>query len=290
MSSTSLLILNSVLAFMMFGIALSLKLSDFKRVVNMPRAAFVGLLAQFVLLPLLSFLMTTVFPVPAEVALGIILVGSCPGGSFSNVMTYLAKGNTALSVSMTAVSSSAAAFATPANFLLYTSLNPETAALIEQIAVPPEQVFQFVVFVLIIPLGLGLSVGRFFPQFAQRSEQSFRALSLLMLLGFVAIALASNWPRFVDGITGFTVLVVVHNLLALMLGYAMARVAKLPERETRAVTLEVGIQNSGLALGVIFSFYSSLGGMAIIAAAWGIWHLITGLALSMYWARNTRRG
>jgi BASS family bile acid:Na+ symporter len=289
MSSSSLLWLNGVLALMMFGIALNLRWSDFQRVVRYPKGVLTGLLAQFVLLPALTFTATMLLPIPAEIALGLLLVASCPGGSFSNIVTYLAGGNAALSVSMTAVASLAATVLTPFNFMLYASLNPTTAALLQSIAVPAEQLYLVVGLVLALPLALGLVVGRLAPTWAVRMEPWFRHGSLLALFGFVALALASNWAQFIADANWYLLAVVAHNALALLLGYSAARLMQLTRADQRAITFEVGLQNSGLGLGIIFTFFGSMGDMAIIAAGWGIWHLIAGMSLCFFWQARDRK-
>lgn len=289
MSATSLLVLNAVLAMMMFGIALSLKAEDFKRVVQQPKGPLVGLLAQFLLLPLITFAAISLVPMPAEIALGLLLVSCCPGGSFSNLMTYLANGNAAMSVSMTGIASLAASLLTPINFMFYASLNPHTDTLLKSIDVSTWDMLAIVFFVLAIPLALGLWCARIFPTFARQSESFFRIASLLALFGFVAIALILNWERFVAGASIFLVAVVVHNAVALGIGWSSARALALPVGDRRAITLEVGLQNSGLGLGIIFTYFSSLTEMAIIAAAWGIWHLISGLSLTLFWQARDRR-
>lgn len=289
MSTSSLLWLNGVLALMMFGIALNLRWADFQRVVRYPKGVLTGLLAQFLLLPALTFVATMLLPIPAEIALGLLLVASCPGGSFSNIVTYLAGGNAALSVSMTAVASLAATVLTPFNFMLYASLNPKTAALLQSIAVPAEQLYVVVGLVLALPLSMGLLVGRLAPAWAIRMEPWFRHGSLLALFGFVALALATNWAQFIADANGYLLLVVAHNALALLLGYGAARLMQLNRADQRAITFEVGLQNSGLGLGIIFTFFSSLGDMAIIAAGWGIWHLIAGMSLCFWWQARDRK-
>jgi len=289
MSPTSLLTLNLVLATMMFGIALSLRVADFRRVLTQPRGPVTGLLAQFLLLPAATWLMTLALPVGPQVALGMLLVGSCPGGSFSNIMTHLARGNTALSVSMTGGSSLAAAVMTPLNFFFYSSLNPETAALLKAIDVPAGQVLTVVGLVLALPLTLGLIAARLAPALARRVEAPFRLFSLIMLIGFVLVALTQNWSTFAAGAGAFLLVVVAHNALALGIGRLSALFAGLDTADRRAVTLEVGIQNSGHGLGLIFTFFHSLSGMALVAAAWGIWHLISGLGLVGYWHRLDMR-
>ncbi|WP_404340962.1 bile acid:sodium symporter family protein [Pseudoalteromonas mariniglutinosa] len=289
MSQSSLIVLNLILAMMMFGIALNLKLADFKQVVKQPKGPVTGLLAQFLVLPLLTWLVTLTVPMPAEVALGLILVSSCPGGSFSNIVTYLANGNTAMSVSMTGVASLLATLMTPFNFMLYSSLNPNTAALLTQINVPASQIFMIVGLVLALPLGLGLISARLWPNLAQKCDGLFRLVSLVTLFLFVLIALASNWTAFVAGASIFLLAVVVHNAMALGVGFASSKLMQLNEQDARAITLEVGLQNSGLGLGIIFTFFDSLTGMAIIAAAWGCWHLVSGMLLCFYWQRKDRQ-
>ena len=289
MSSSSLLWLNAVLALMMFGIALNLRWSDFQRVLRYPKGVLTGLVAQFLLLPACTFAATMLLPIPAEIALGLILVASCPGGSFSNIVTYLAGGNAALSVSMTAVASLAATLLTPFNFMLYASLNPNTAALLQSIAVPAEQLYLVVGLVLALPLALGLVVGRAAPDWSVRMEPWFRHGSLLALFGFVALALANNWLQFMADADWYLLAVAVHNAFALALGYAAARLMRLDRPDQRAITFEVGLQNSGLGLGIIFTFFSGLGDMAIIAAGWGIWHLIAGMSLCFFWQARDRK-
>ncbi|MEO2267075.1 bile acid:sodium symporter family protein [Pseudoalteromonas sp. YIC-656] len=283
MSNASLLVLNTILALMMFGIALSLKAEDFKSVLRRPKGPLVGLGAQFILLPALTCVLTIIIPLPADVALGLILVSCCPGGSFSNIVTYLARGNTAMSVSMTGVASLMAAFLTPFNFMLYSSLNPETRELLQVIQVPSSSIFAIVALVLGLPLILGLLAGRTFPELARKVEPFFRIVSLVTLFAFVAIALTKNWEQFKLGASIFILAVVAHNALALTIGWLSARLMQLPKADVRAITLEVGLQNSGLGLGIIFTFFSDLTGMAVIAAAWGIWHLISGLGLCLTW-------
>ena len=288
MSSTALMVLNLVLAFMMFGIALSLRAEDFKRVISQPTGPLVGLSAQFVLLPALTCLLTWWVPMPSEVALGLLLVSCCPGGSFSNLMTYLANGNTALSVSMTGVASLLACILTPLNFMFYASVNPNTRALLSTISVSTSDMLAVVALVLALPLTLGLWCAAYYPRFARLSQPFFRAVSLFSLFSFVLIALILNWQKFLAGASIYLLAVVAHNLMALMIGWVAAWGLSLSVADRRAITLEVGLQNSGLGLGIIFTFFADYSAMAIIAAAWGIWHLISGTVLTLSWQRIDR--
>lgn len=284
-SPSSLVLLNLILALMMFGVSLSLRLEDFKRVILSPIAPIAGLFAQFLLLPLMTCLLTWALNIDPELALGMILVASCPGGSFSNIMTWLARGNVAVSVSMTAVSSLAATVLTPLNFAFYGWLNPHTREYLTQITIEPSSILILVLLVLAVPLVLGMVTGRKLPDLVVRIQKPLRIISLLVLMGFVAIAFSSNVALFIERFHSFFWLVVAHNLLALSLGYGIGRMLNLPVADRRAVTLEVGIQNSGLGLVILFTFFPEAGGMMLITAFWGVWHLVSGLTLSQIWAR-----
>lgn len=282
----SLDLLNGLLALMMFGAALSVRWADFGYIARSPKAPLIGLFCQFVLLPAATWMLTRLLQVEPSMALGMILVAACPGGSFSNIMTFLSRGHLATSVSMTAVSSMAALVLTPLNFVFYASLAPETRALVQSIAVEPWQLIRLVALVLVLPLVLGILVGQRYNHFAQRADKAVRWLSLLVFLIFVGIAFSRNGGLFIEYAAAFAALVVVHNMVALALGWGMARLARLPEDQSRAVTLEVGIQNSGLGLIIVFGFFPHLGGMMLITAFWGVWHLVSGLLISSYWARR----
>lgn len=288
-SRESLLALNVILAFMMFGVSLSLKPEDFRRILRRPDAPIVGLLAQFVLLPVMTCLTTWYFGVEPELALGMILVASCPGGSFSNIMTWLARANVAVSVSMTAVSSLAAIVMTPFNFALYGWLNPHTRPLLTAIELNSYEILILVFLVLGVPLLLGMAVGHAMPRFARWVERPMRVMTLLTLLLFVAIAFSKNSAVFVETAEKIVGLVVLQNMLALAIGAMAGGLSGLGRNDRRAITMEVGIQNSGLGLAILFTFFPHASGMILIAAFWGVWHLISGLMLAGWWGRSARR-
>lgn len=281
----SLVLLNVILACMMFGVSLTLQPADFKRVLTAPRAPIGGLVAQFLLLPAATCLGTWLLRIEPELALGMILVAACPGGTFSNVMTWLGRGNVAVSVSMTAVSSLAATVLTPFNFALYGWLNPYTRELLTDIAVDSSGILLLVLLVLGLPILLGMAAGQRFPRLAERSEKPLRLISLVIFLGFVGIAFSNNYGLFIERFHTFFWLVVGHNTLALCLGALIALLLRLPTADRRAVTLEVGIQNSGIGLVILFTFMPNAGGMMLITAFWGVWHLVSGLVLANIWSR-----
>ena len=281
-----LLMINAAIGLMMLGVALELKLDDFRRIWIAPKAPLIGLVAQFVLLPVFTFLLTLLIKPPPSIALGMILVAACPGGNLSNIMTYLARGNCAISVSMTAVSTVAAIVMTPLNLALWGSLNPHTAGILRKVSLSPLDVFVTVFIILGIPLCIGLLVARSFPALAAKVRQPFKIFSLVFFIGIVAAALAANWQNFVSYIGLVFIAVLIHNALALNLGFWAGRISGLTEQDTRAVSIEVGIQNSGLGLVLVFNFFDGLGGMAIVVAWWGIWHIIAGLIAAFIFARR----
>ena len=281
-----LFIINVAIGLMMFGVALELKFEDFKRVFVAPKAPGIGLAAQFILLPAFTYLLTLILRPPPSIALGMMLVAACPGGNLSNIVTYLAKGNCAVSVSMTAVSTAAAIFMTPFNLAFWGSLNPHTAQILKKVSLSPFDVFVNIFIILGIPLILGLVISRIFPALVDKLRKPFKIFSLVFFLGIVAAALGANWQYFIKyvGLVFFGVL--IHNALALNLGYWSGRLAGLNEPDRRAVSIEVGIQNSGLGLVLVFNFFNGLGGMAIITAWWGIWHIIAGLVAAYIFSRR----
>lgn len=284
-SPQSLLVLNGILACMMFGVSLRLRVEDFRRVLIAPRAPVAGLIAQFMILPSVTCLATWWLRVPAELALGMILVASCPGGTYSNIMTWLGKASVPVSVSMTAVSSLAAVVMTPFNFAFYGNLNPYTRDLLREIAIDPLQMLSLVVLVLALPMMLGMAVGNRRSRLAERAETPMRWVALGVLFAFVLIALVRNFHLLLEYGDQMAGLVILHNLGALLLGALVGRLIRLPRDERRAVTMEVGIQNSALGLSILFTFFPQAGGMMLITAFWGVWHLISGLALALFWSR-----
>lgn len=285
-SPQSLLVLNGILACMMFGVSLQLSPEDFRRVLSQPRAPIAGLVAQFLLLPAVTCLITWALAVPAPLALGMILVASCPGGTFSNVMTWLGKASVPVSVSMTAVSSLAAVLMTPFNFAFYGYINPHTRSLLRDISLDPVNMLLLVGLVLALPMMLGMAFGHRHPRLAARAEKPMRLVALAVFAAFIVIAVARNLHLLVEYGDRIAVLVVLHNLGALALGAVAGWLIRLPRSERRAVTMEVGIQNSALGLSILFTFFPQAGGMMLITAFWGVWHLISGLALALLWARS----
>ena len=285
-SPESLVALNFILAFVMFGVALDMRWADFRGITAAPRAVLIGMLSQFLLLPAAAWALTMLLRPQPSIALGLILVACCPGGNISNFMTHFARGNTALSVTMTAFSTMGAMFFTPFNTALWGGLNPHTNAILRDIAIDPLEVLGTILVLLAIPAVLGMTAAHHYPDLAARARKPFRVLSIAVFVGFVVLALAANWAYFLQYTQRVVLSVFLLNALGLGLGYLAARVAGLAPADRRAVSIEVGIQNSGLGLILIFNFFGGLGGMAITAAWWGIWHILAGLTLASWWRRR----
>lgn len=282
----SLTVLNVILALLMFGVALGMRVEDFRRVVTTAKPALIGLGAQFLLLPAFTFALVSLLDPLPSMALGMILVAACPGGNLSNFMTFLARGNTALSVTMSAVSTCGAIVLMPANLAFWGSLHPGTRGILRQVALDPLDMVLAVATILGVPIVLGMTIAARYPRRAARLQQAMRPLSLIVFAVFIGAALAANYDYFLRFIGRVAGLVAAHNAAALALGYTAARLFRLAEADRRAVAIEVGIQNSGLGLLIIFNFFDGLGGMAIVAAWWGVWHIVSGLVVSSFWARR----
>jgi BASS family bile acid:Na+ symporter len=286
----SLWALNAIIGLVMFGVALDLKAADFRAVLTMPRPVLIGLVGQFLLLPAFTFVLVLLIRPAPSIALGMMLVAACPGGNISNFLTHYAKGNTALSITMTAISTAVAVVMTPLNLSLWGGLNPETAKILRVVALDPLDMLLAVFLLLGLPMIVGMWVGHRFPVFVERAHKPVKVFSIAVFGLFVLGALAANWRYFLDFV-GFVVFAVfLHNALALLTGYYAARFSGLPERDRRAVSIEVGIQNSALGLILIFNFFGGLGGMAIVTAWWGIWHIVSGLTVSTIWSRRDPQG
>lgn len=283
------LLLGAILALILFGVALELRLADFVAVMRRPLAPLTGLVAQIVVLPAVTWAITMVLQPQPSIALGMIVVAACPGGNLSNLMTHLARGNTALSISMTGISSMLAVFTTPLNIVIWASANPATAQLLRQVSLEPWSFLAQTIPLLAVPLIVGMAVVHFRPALADRLRRPFQILSFLFLIGFIVAATAANSRYFLSFLGGILPLVVLHNTIAILIGWGAAKLWRMNDRDTRAMAIEVSMHNSGLGLALILNNFDALGGAALIAAGWGIWHVVSGWALAAWWTRRDRR-
>lgn len=295
-SQGGLLFLNIALAIIMFGVALSIKVNDFKAVVQKPKPTIVGYISQFFLLPALTFLLILIIRPTPSVALGMIMVAACPGGNISNFLSSLAKGNTALSVTMTALATLSAIFMTPFNFSFWGGLyvnyyNKQGDAFLRPLEIEPMEIFFTVFIILGIPVILGVLFAQYFPAITKKIMKPIQRFSIFFFLVMVVIMLKNNFSQFLSNIHLIFIIVLLHNALALGTGFSFASIFKLNRKDRRSISIETGIQNSGLALTLMFNpklfpVDFELGGMAVIAAWWGIWHIISGLIMATLWGRK----
>jgi bile acid:Na+ symporter, BASS family len=287
--NTQQLILSLVLATMVFSVALELTLADFQRVVRAPRAVVCGLIPQFILLPVGTWLATLVLDLPANIEAAMILVAVCPGGSLSNVVTHLGRGNTALSVSISAVASVIALVATPFNFSWMMATNPQTANWLLQLSIDLSGIWISLVALLGVPLMLGLLFSHRLPALTARIRKPLGHFAVVALILFIVGALIKERQLLTLGLWPTLVLVVLHNASGLFFGWVTSKVMRVSERDRRAVMIEGGMQNSGLALGIIAVQFGSDLGMVTLASMWGIWHIVSGMGLALYWRKNDAR-
>jgi len=285
-SPAALHLLNAILAVVMFGVALDLRGEDFRRVLTNPRPVLVGLAGHYLVFPAFTFLLVLAIKPAPSIALGMMLVASCPAGNISNFLVHLARGNTALSVSISSTSTVLSVVMTPLVLRFWGSLYAPTRAILRDVAVDPLEMFVTIFVLLGMPLVLGTLAARRWPRFAEKARLPLKRFSIGIFVLFLIFALVGNWAYFVAFVQRVVFAVFLHNATALATGYWTAAALGLPERDRRAVSFEVGIQNSGLGLILVFTFFSGLGGMAIVAAWWGIWHVIAGLSLATYWSRR----
>ena len=279
-------LLNACLAFIMFGVALDLRLEQFAEIFRKPGILLVGMFSQLILLPLFSLGLILVLQPPTSLAIGMLLVAVCPGGNVSNYATHLSGSNTALSVTMTTLSTLLAALSTPFLFEVLLPLLPYRDGTDSRLAVDVLEMVRAIVVLILLPLMAGFIFRQVLPGLAKRLLVPIQRLSMVIFIGFVVVAVYGNLENIARYLHLIFFLVFAHNTLALLMGYSWARLIGCKEPDARTIAIETGIQNSGLALLLIFNFFGGLGGMALIAAWWGVWHLISAFGLALYWRRN----
>jgi BASS family bile acid:Na+ symporter len=287
--TTTQLVLSLVLATMVFSVALELRVDDFRRVAQAPRLVLIGQLPQFILLPGATWLATLVLDLPPNIEAAMILVACCPGGSLSNVVTHHGRGNTALSVSISAVAAVLALFLTPFNFTWMVSTNPATAGWLRQLDIDASDIWWSLLALLALPMALGLLCSHQLPALTARIRKPLGTFSLVALLLFIVAGLIKERQLLNAALLPQLLIVVLHNAGGLFLGWAAATAFRVAERDRRAIMIEGGMQNSGLALGIIAVQFNADLGMVIIASLWGMWHIVSGMTLATLWRRQDAR-
>ena len=292
--------INIVLAFVMFGVALGIKPKMFVEVFRKPKSVLLGMLCQLVLLPALTCGLAILMGswISPMMGLGMILVAACPGGNISNFMSSLGKANIELSVSLTAISTALAILMTPFNFWLWGNLYLDSAAVaadVPKLVIPLWDVFKTIFILLGIPLTLGILTSQYLPKVADKLKKPLQWASIIFFMAMVVLSFSSNMAAFLQCVKYIFVVVLIHNLLALGIGFSVGSIARLPYKDRRTLTIETGIQNSGLGLALmlgtsLFANFPPHGGMLVITAWWGIWHIVAGLTVATIFNRSKRNG
>jgi len=271
-------VINPLLGLVMFGMGMALRIEDFRIVFSRPRDIAIGCLAQFSVMPLLAWVLSRLFALDEALTVGVVLVGCCPGGTASNVITYLAKGDLALSVGMTATSTVLAPFVTP---LLVWLLVGQT------VDVQVAGMLLSILWVVILPIVAGLLAKWLWPKFTERATAYLPALSSLAICAIVLIIIAANASKLLEGGLIIILVVMLHNLCGLSLGYVIGRLLRLPAAKRKAVSIEVGMQNSGLASSLATLHFAAYPMATIPGAIFSVWHNISGAVVARLYARNT---
>ena len=259
--------INWLLGIVMFGMGLTLKMSDFKVVFSRPKDIIIGFIAQFTLMPFIAFVLTKAFSLPTEIAVGVILVGTCPGGTSSNVMTYLSKGDVPLSVGMTAVSTLFAPLMTPLLTLLYAG---------QRVDVNAVAMFLSIVKVVLVPIALGLVCNYFFGKVTSQIVRILPLISTIAIIMIIASVVSANSARLKTVGALVVIVVVLHNLLGYATGYGVGKLLHLNATKCRALSIEVGMQNSGLATSLAATHFAQYPLATIPGAVFSVWHNISG--------------
>ncbi len=281
--------INIILAVIMFGVALGIKLEDFKRLFASPRIVIVGIFSQFLLFPFITFLLVNIINPYPSIALGMIMVAACPGGNISNFATHLAGGNTALSVSLTAFATLVAIIMTPLNLALWGGLYEPTAEILRSVALDPLVLIRLVSLILGVPLILGMLIRYYKPLIADTLSKFLRPLSILILLVFIAGAFYENWAIFIEYVQYVFIVVLTLNFAGYFSGFYFSKLMRLSFKDQKTLAIETGIQNSGLGLLLCFAFFEGLGGMALCLAFWSVWDIASGLGLAYFWSKKTTK-
>lgn len=279
LSSDSMWYLKIILGLIMYGVALELKLLDFKNLLMAPKRLIAGIIGQYLMLPLLTYLVVLATSPKPSIALGMMLLASCPGGNLANYFTHLAKGNVALSVGLTSLSTVLSVFMTPFNIVFWSSRLPNVQMMLKEIHLDSSEMFSSVLIILGIPLVLGMLTAKYLPAFTLRAKKVLKIFSLICLVGFCVGAFSQNFKIFITYIDQVILLVLIHNAIIVLGAILLGKIMSLDWADTKAICSETSIQNSGLGLALIFQYFGGLGGMAFVAAWWAIWHMISGVGM-----------
>lgn len=270
--------ISILLGVIMFGMGLTLSIRDFKNVFKMPKSVLIGVLAQFTIMPVLAYLLAVLFNLPPEIAVGVILVGSTPGGTASNVITFLAKGNTALSVTITAVSTILAPIITPTLMLIFAS---------KWLPISAGSMVWSIIKIVLLPIVLGLILRMFFEKQVEKTTAILPLVSVVGIVVVTSTVISLNTEAILSAGLLIFLIVILHNLLGLAIGLLLARLFKLDFKDQKAISIEVGMQNSGLSATLSLQYFTPIA--AVPSALFSVWHNISGPILATYWSRKDKK-
>lgn len=270
--------ITTLLGIVMFGMGMTLKLEDFKLILKHPKGVIIGIISQFTIMPILAFILAKAFQLPPELAVGVILVGCCPGGTASNVMTFLAKGNTALSVTITSCTTLLAPIVTPALIYFLAS---------EWLPVSFMAMFLSVVKVILVPIVLGILAQLFFKPVVEKSIDILPTISVIAIVLIVAAVVSGSRDKILESGLFILFIVILHNGLGYLLGYLLAKMFGMSYEDKKAVAIEVGMQNSGLGASLAAMHFTPF--TAVPSAIFSFWHNISGPILATYWSKKAEK-
>ena len=275
-----MVITATLLMLIMFGMGVHLKIDDFKRVLSRPAPVAAGIFLHYLVMPLAAWLLAMVFKMPPDLSAGMVLVGSVAGGTSSNVMTYLSKGDVALSVGMTAVSTVLAPFLTPLLTLLYAG---------QRVDVNPMSMFMSIVKVVLVPIALGFVVNHFFHKFTEEAVRVLPLVSTTAIVLIICAVVSANSAKIMTSGLLILVVVILHNVLGYLTGFGVGKLLKLDSTKCRAISIEVGMQNSGLATSLAAAHFAQYPLATIPGAVFSVWHNISGAILANFFARTAEK-
>jgi BASS family bile acid:Na+ symporter len=287
--SSGLWVLNIAIAIIMFGVALAITVDDFQRLFKNPKIVFIGVLSQFILLPAATFLAIILIEPHPSFALGMMMIAACPGGNVSNFFSKMAGGNAALSVSLTAFATLICIFMTPFNLQFWGSMYEPTNIILKTVELNWIDILKLVSLILGIPLIAGMLIKHYHSEMAIKIEKVLKPISMTVFIILIFVAFSQNLDIFISYIHHVVFLVIFHNIFAFILGFYTAKSFGLNKRDCKTISMETGIQNGGLGLLLIFGFFDGLGGMALLAAFWGVWDVFSGMALATLWGRKRNK-
>ena len=276
-------IFNIVIALVMFGVALGITKENFNNLLNKPKILLTGLIAQFFIFPLITFLLIIIINPAPSIALGMILIASCPGGNVSIFLTQLSGGNSAFSISLTAFMTLFAGIFTPFCLSFLGNFYEPTRTILKEVQIDHYKLIKLVILTLGMPLIIGMILNHHKSDLAKKISKFLKPISLLIFIGFIIIVVKNNFDVFVNYISYVILIVIAHNLLGMLSGFYFGKLTKLPLAYQKTLAFELAIPNVGLALLLVFAFFNGLGGMALTVGFWAIWNVISGLLLSFYW-------